>query len=172
MAATRTVVIDELLEIDMEGLDLGGVHFTDELFDFDIVVTNRSDERLTGVIEFASELETTLGMDRDPIRKEAFEIDLAPGEVHREPITGAGLVGGSGTGVIAGVLRPDVTESDHGETVIEPGDAFLPLASVVFWDRDFYRINFLWPRRAQYLSVVFALVSVALAGAIVWLSLA
>lgn len=170
MATTRTIELDGLLEVEIE-VELGGIHFTDEYFEFALVVRNRSDERLTGTLALVTELETTLGLDRDPIRKELLEIDLPPDETHREPFSGVGMIGGSGTGILLGIHRPEVVDSGDGVTRIEPGDHFLPLASAVFWDRDHYRINYRWPRRAQYVSVLFALLSAVLAGAIVWLSL-
>lgn len=170
MPALRTVEIDDLLEVEME-IDLDGVHFTDEHLDATLVLRNRSGERLTGVVRALTELETTMGLDREPIRKIDIDVDLAPGEVHREPAGGVVMVGGSGTGIIAGISTPEVVESTDGATRIEPGETFRPIGSLLVWDREFYRVNYLWPRRAQYVSVVFALLSAVLAGAIVWLSL-
>jgi hypothetical protein len=171
MATLRTVQFDDILEFEVEDVDLSGVHFTDEEFDGALSVRNISGDQVTGTLELQSDTESTIGLDQDPIRSIEFEIDLEPGEVHREPFGGVGMVGGSGTGLIVSVRSPEVVHSDGQNIVIEPSVNLLPLANVVFWDREFYRANYVWPRRAQYLSVVFALLSALLAGTIVWISI-
>jgi hypothetical protein len=171
MGVTRSLRIDDALEIELTGIDPEGVHFTDEEFDGTLVVRNLSEKRLTGTLEVVNESETTMGAGRDPLSDDSLEIDLGPGETRRLPVGGGGLVGGTGTALIFGVRQPTVTETADGTLEIDSGDRFAPLASLVFWDRDFYRVNSQRPRRAQYLSVAFALLSAVLAGAIVLLSL-
>lgn len=172
MAVIRTVTVEEALEIGLEDPDLGGVHFTDELFEEVVTVGNVSDRPVTGTIEMQINTERTLGLRTDPIRTMSFDVDLAPGETHREPLVGVGMVGGAGVGLIVGVLSPEIVENpDTGRTAVTPGEDLIPLVNIVFWDRDFYRANYIWPRRAQYLSVAIAVLSAVLAGTIVWLSI-
>lgn len=171
MATMRTVEVDDLVEFDIEDIELSGVHYTDEQFETVLVVRNLTGHRLTGAVKLQTDTEVTLGLGRDPIRSIEFDIDLQEGEEHREPFGGVGMIGGSGMGVVVSVLRPKAVDSDETTTRIEPGENLLPLVNIVFWDRDFYRANYLWPRRAQYLSVVFALLSAVLAGTIVWLTM-
>lgn len=171
MATIRTVTVEDLLEIEVEDIQLEGVHFTDEQFDATLAVRNLSDDTVTGEMKLQTDTETTIGLDRDPIRSIAFDVDIAAGDVHREPFGGVGMIGGAGMGTILSVLRPTIVDTDGNGTRIEPGENPLPLVNVVFWDRDFYRANFLWPRRAQYLAVIFALLSAVLAGTLVWLSI-
>ena len=172
MAVVRTAEIDGILEIGIEDPDLSGVHFTDESFDEVVSVRNISENRVTGTIELQSDTEQTLGLGHEPIRTITFEIDLEPGEIQREPLAGVGMVGGSGTGLIVGISSPEIVD-DHEEShiTVEPGDNLVPLVNIVFWDREFYRANYIWPRRAQYLSVAIALLSAVLAGMVVWLTL-
>ena len=171
MAVTRPLTIEDVLEIEVQDLELDGVQFTDDTFEGELVIRNLSDQRITGHIEFVNESELTLGSDRDPLKEDSVEITLEPRETRRTPVGGAGIVGGTGTAILIGVTEPTISESDDGTLHIEPGDVFAPLASMVFWDRDFYRVNYQRPRRAQYLSVVFAVLSALLAGVIVLLTL-
>jgi len=171
MGVTRPLRIDDVLEIELSGIDPEGVHFTDEEFDGTLVVRNRSEKRLTGTLEIINELETTMGAGTDPLSNESVEIDLESGETRELPVGGAGLVGGTGTALMFGVRQPVITETEEDTLEIDGGEQFAPLASLVFWDRDFYRVNYQRPRRAQYLSVAFALLSAVLAGGIVLLSL-
>lgn len=170
MTATQTFQREDQLEIELEGVDLDTVHFTGDTFDGELVVRNLSDKQLTGTIEFANETERTFGSDQSLSTMQG-EIDIEPCGTQREPVTGSVFFGGTGTEFLWGIKEPTVAESDEETVVVEPGDDFVALASMVFWDRDFYRVNHVWPRRAQYLSVVVAFLSAVLAGMIVWLSL-
>jgi hypothetical protein len=170
MGVMRPLTIDDVLEVEITGIAVDGVQFTDDTFDGELVVRNRGDERLAGTIEIVNESETTLGSDRGSLARETVEVDLDPGGTRRIPVGGAGLVGGTGTAVLVGVAEPEIGDPDDGTRRITPGDRFAPLASMVFWDRDFYRVNYQRPRRAQYLSVAFALLSALLAGVIVLVS--
>lgn len=170
MPATQPFEAPGVISVAIEGLDLDTVQFTDEAFDAELVVTNESDRRLEGRIELVNESEQTLGGDREPLTASTLEIDLAPGETERTPVGGTGLVAGTGSAILVGVQQPITAAEDDERVVIEPGEHFVPLASLVFWDRDFYRVNYRWPRRAQYVSVAIALLSAVLAGMVVWLS--
>ncbi|MFB6360091.1 MAG: hypothetical protein ABEH59_02090 [Halobacteriales archaeon] len=172
MPATQTYRKDGIIETTLEDLDLNTVQFTDETFDAELVIRNLSDKHLTGVVELANESEQTLGGKRESLTTSRIDLDLQPGETLRKRAGGTGIVGGTGTAVIVGIADPIIAESDEHAIAIEPGEAFVPLASMVFWDREFYRVNYLWPRRAQYLSVAIALLSAVLAGIIVWLTVA
>lgn len=172
MPATQTYTKDGIVETSLENLDLDTVQFTDETFEADLVVRNLSEKRLTGTIEVANESEQTLGGDREPLNTSTVDIDLEPGGSRRVSAGGAGIVAGTGSAILVGINEPTVTDSTDQSIRVEPGETFVPLASMVFWDREFYRVNHLWPRRAQYLSVAIALLSAALAGMIVWLTLA
>ncbi len=170
MGTKRTIEREGLLSVEIEGVDVEGVHFTDQQFEYDLVCQNLSDEHLTGSIELQNHLETTLGDYERPIFRREIDLDLPRGESHRETVQVVGMVGGAGTAVIGGTAQPVVADEDAGHIEVAPGEAFLPLFSTVFWDREFYRANYLWPRRAQYLSVVFALLSVILVGMVVLLN--
>lgn len=171
MAAMQTFTIENVLDVRLEGLELDTVQFTDETFEAELVIESRSDERLTGTLELVNESELTLGSDRSPLNTSTLAIDLEPGETVRVPAGGTGLVGGTGTAILVGISKPQIHTGEGGSHKIEPGDDFVPLASLVFWDRSFYRANYLWPRRAQYLSVAIAILSAVLAGMIVMVSL-
>lgn len=171
MPATQIYEKDGIVEISLEDLDLDTVQFTDETFEADLVLRNLSEKHLTGEIELANESEQTLGKDRPPLTSSRVELDIEPGETRREPAGGAGIVGGTGTSIMVGITEPAITDSDEHTIEIDPGETFVPLASMIFWDREFYRVNHLWPRRAQYLSVVIAILSAVLAGMIVWLTM-
>lgn len=170
MPATQRYEDPGLLEVALEGFDLDTVQFTDEHFSAELVVRNLSDRRLEGTLELVNESERTLGADGVSLVDSSMPIELDPGEVHREPVGGAGLVAGTGSAVLVGIHRPAVAEETETTVTLEPGSTFAPLASLVFWDRDYYRVNHLWPRRAQYVSVAIALLSAVLAGMVVWLS--
>ena len=171
MGVVRPLTVDDVLEITITGIDFEGVQFTDDTFEGELVIRNLSDTRLSGTLVVINESELTLGSDRAPLKRERIEMDLGPHETRRLPAGGAGLVGGTGTAILVGVTEPNITETEDGTLRITPGDTFAPIASMVFWDRDFYRVNYQRPRRAQYLSVVFAVLSAILAGAIVLISL-
>lgn len=172
MPATHAYEEPDLLRVEVADLGLGPVQFTDERFDGELVVENLSDQRLTGTIELANESEQTFGADRRPLAASTVDISLDPGETSRIPIGGVGIVAGTGSAILVGINRPTVAEDEDDQLVIEPGSRFIPLASLVFWDRDFYRVNYRWPRRAQYISVAIAFLSAILAGMVIWLSVA
>lgn len=159
MPAVRSLNIDGLLDVELEETDdLRGTHFTDETFEHTIAVTNRGDRPLSGTIEFVTETEASLGIDREPISRTPIELDLDSGETHRQTLAHVGMVGGSGIGITAGITRPDA-DTAEGHTVVSPGEPFLPLASFTIWDREFYRVNYTRPRQAQYLAAGFGLLS-------------
>lgn len=170
MPASRAIEIEGLLSAEVEGLDFDRqAFFTDEEFEYDLRITNESDRRLTGRIDYVGNTEQTVGLGRPPMSRWEIDIDLPPGETHLEPLYGVGLVGGSGLGVISGIRQPEVIDETEDETIIEPGDTFRPLLSIIFWDREFYRINYLRPRRAQYVGALFGLLSAVFAGIVIML---
>lgn len=169
MPMMQPVEIDDLLEVRLDDVELDGVHFAGERFSPTVVVRNLCDDVLEGELAVRSHFETTIGRNDAPLMGTEIDLDLPPGESTRRELRLIGA-GGAGTTTMMGVQRPEVVTSEDGTTEIEPGDQFMLLASAVFWDRDFYRAQYLWPRRAQYLSLVIALLSAVLAGMILWLS--
>lgn len=170
MGVTRELTIDDTLRIEVRGVDFDGIQFTDEVFEGEVVVTNTSDRPVTGQLTLVQETNQTLGLDKAPMSQVDIDLDLGPGEQRVDPVSGNGLVAGSGSPILIGVEPPELDREGDAIT-LESGAGFAPIASLVFWDRDLYRVNHLWPRRAQYVSVVFALLSALFAALTVFLSL-
>lgn len=170
MAVVRPFQMEDVLEVELQFADLGEVQFTDEEFEGTLVVTNHSEKRLSGTLELSNETDRTLLGEQQSLSTIQLEVDLEPGETLSRDVDADPLIAGTGTPVIITVAVPELEETDEAIR-IEPGETFASIASLVFWDREFYNLNYRRPRQAQYLSVVFAVLSTVLAATIVLISI-
>lgn len=168
MPTTRTYELDDLISAELHGIDeTRQAYFTDEDFEMTLELTNESDKHLTGEVAWVSNTEGTVGKGTPPLDRVDIDVDLSPGETHHHPMNALGITTGSGTGLVVGMRSPNIVETRDDEVVIEPGDRILPMGSIIFWDREFYRVNYLRPRRAQYIAAMFGLLSAVFAGIVI-----
>ncbi len=148
------------LEITIDVKNDKEVYFTDEEVCFEIKIENVSDRRVKGKLGwFLGRGSGTI--DHANNRDNDLQIDLDPGEIHKESLSTGYLTHQSNAliGVnmpgdvdrsIDGVIEISEPQTDAGNMYYQEGFSF------TVWDREFYKVNYRRPRRAQYASVALA----------------
>jgi hypothetical protein len=165
MPAKKQMLVADKLKIDIIVENEASVYFTDDEVRFDLEIQNQTDDRVIG------ELNWFLGrgngtIDHTNNRHRSFGIDVPAGGTTRQEGLSTGLLTHQSNALI-GVSQPNrIDSSRNGVTELsEPqtaaGDMYYQEGySFTVWDREFYRLNYIYPRRAQYASVTLAVLIV------------
>jgi hypothetical protein len=129
------------------------VFFTDESPEFKIKVENLTDRSIQGPLTIFIGYGTGTFEHTD---RERIQVDLDAGETEVFAFGGY-LLSYQGNGIIAH-HPPTNFRGDDEEVEIysKEADKYEPLYSFTIWDRHFYKINYTWPRRAQFASAILA----------------
>jgi hypothetical protein len=168
MPAKQTVPITkssdasvDMLTVDVEG-DLRpwqSVYFTDQNPEFKVRVTNISDEVIKGPVRARVQFDESNREYESPV--ETINCELDPGE-SEIGVLEPDIMSYQGHGAVR-IDRARVSSSrdeSHHEITSRSGSGARAYTFMVY-DRDYYRLNYLWPRRAQYAAAVLSVLIVA-----------
>lgn len=153
----------DILEIKLEPqgdlkLEPGGdpdKYFTDERLTFTLHIENISDKKVQADLIFLFKLNR---------RSQEFSVneEVEPGDTLNEEFT-TELLALQDSGYISVVSNCGVNEQEDKIEIDTTGGNMPPnhpLYTFTVWDREFYRSDYVWPRRAQYISALLSLLIV------------
>ncbi|OYR59679.1 hypothetical protein DJ71_25025 [Halorubrum sp. E3] len=137
------------------------IYFMDQSPEFEILISNPTDEYFEATFTFrisyseaASEEETV------QIKRVSFELD--PGERHTETFSPEYLLHQGTAGIDVREMR--ISKIKGGPTIEKKtSQKYHRIYSFMVYDRDYYRVNYVMPRVAQYLAVLLSILIVATA---------
>jgi len=136
------------------------VFFTDESPEFRIKVENLADKKIKGPLTFFLGYGTGTF---EHIDRETFEVEIEP-DSHEYVTLDGNLLTYQGNGVICHEpptnFNSDPNDGDYFDIYSNKSGEYEPLFTFTIWDRHFYRMNYQWPRRAQFASAILAVLIV------------
>lgn len=156
---------EDVLEIRLTKEDLEpnrSVYFMDQSPEFEVVVENIGEKRIEGATYLRFSF-TESNSEPESGTHKRLEIELEAGEKesfsHR-----IDMLPYQGTAALA-IDRPRIRDCDDRFEISRMSSSNLErLYTFMVYDRDYYKMNYLWPRRAQYiaafLSVLIVLIGV------------
>lgn len=154
----------EALRIEVEPEEDGrDIYFTDQRPRFTYVIENVSEKPVRGQISWFIGRGTG---KIEHVQDGRENVDIDPGETHEIEVQSQ-LLSFQCSGVV-GVRSSTSNESDDEIELNRPAGLsenvrsqnLIPLYSFTIWDEEFYSANYRWPRRAQYVSAVLAVLIV------------
>ncbi|MGB9963293.1 hypothetical protein ACOZ32_14075 (plasmid) [Halobacterium sp. MBLA0001] len=147
----------EVVEDDLE--PRRSVYFTDQSPTFQIKVENTGEKPIQGRTNLR------LSFERSPEDYESgthtpVVVDLEPGETQTIDHELDMLSYQGGAAVVVDKFRIR-DRDDHLEINKKSGNRLFRLYTFMVYDREYYRLNYLRPRRAQYLSAILAVLIIA-----------
>lgn len=171
MPAQQTYNKEDGLEIRVIDDDLErrrSVYFTNQSPSFNIRIKNTSDKRIEG------DTYTRLSFERSPDDFEdgthhRIEFDLNPGEKQdfEHKLDMLSYQGGAALTVDEVHARD---RDDHIEVNTRAGTRLFRLYTFMIYDREYYKLNYLRPRRAQYISAILAVLIILVGVIQIWAS--
>jgi len=149
------------LEISVEGdLEDGRtVYFTDQSPTFGIKIENNGQNKIYGKIPVSVVFE-----DAGTQSAGVITVDLDPYETTVQPFEVEFLPYQENARIVVDRIVGLPQQAGEAGMMINTSDKTEDLYTFSVWDRDFYKVNYLWPRYAQYasagLAVLIILVSV------------
>lgn len=152
----------DMLSVRAEG-DLErsrSVYFTDQNPEFKIIITNISDSSIGGQILARVEYDESEGNHGGETAR--VRLGLEPGENTTE-ILSPDIMSYQGHAAVR-IDKATVRESDKDyqyETRRQSGNRRWRIYKFMIYDRDYYRVNYLQPRYAQYVAAILSVLIVA-----------
>ncbi|WP_247005064.1 hypothetical protein [Halosolutus gelatinilyticus] len=155
---------DDVLEIELISEDLESrrnVYFTDQSPVFEIRAENISNRPVEGSTTLRFSFEESENKIENGVATK-IELDLEPGE-SKTVTHQIRMLPYQGTAAVT-VRRCRVRDQEDRIELQRISNRYKRIYTFMVYDRDYYKVNYLWPRRAQYiaafLSVLIVLVGI------------
>lgn len=139
------------------------VYFTDQSPTFTVVVENTGDQRIINGETFVRLSFTESPNSSERETSEQIRFDLDPGETTRFKHK-TEMLPYQGTAAIT-VDTIQLSQNDDYIKVLRSRNTPYRLYTFMVYDRDYYKVNYLWPRRTQYVAAVLSIL-IILVGAL------
>jgi len=177
MPASRSYTTNEIeVEVGVEGdledsnspfSDSKNVYFTDQSPEFEYRLTNHSDYEVDTSLYLTLSYQESAD-ENEVDQSENIDVELSPGEVTTGKFA-IDMLSYQGTAAVS--VRGTRIYESRGEVRRQDFDRFIRLYTFMVYDRDYYRVNYLRPRYAQYGAAILSFLIVSLAALQIYLTL-